>query len=225
MRIRGKEQKLPLIPLRAQPWTIWVADVTSRNAHQVWASGERMNDSFPELTADVSFGFPANDRIVFASEQDGWNHLYSISISGGAPVLLTPGQFEVEDVSFSPDLKSILFSSNQNDVDRRHLWRVKLPDGRPEALTQGETMEWTPVETGQGNYVACLGSTATSPAMPYRLAQKGREMLAGSELPKDFPSAQLVVPKQVLFRSEDGLEIHGQLFVPQGRKGAGPALI
>ncbi|HZP16404.1 MAG TPA: prolyl oligopeptidase family serine peptidase, partial [Terriglobales bacterium] len=155
----------------------------------------------------------------------GWNHLYSIATSGGAAVLLTPGQFEVEDVSFSPDLKSILFSSNQNDVDRRHLWRVSLPDGKPQPLTQGETIEWTPVETGQGNYVVCLGSTATSPAMPYRLGTKGREMLAASELPKDFPSSQLVTPKQVIFRSEDGLEIHGQLFVPQGRTAAGPALI
>jgi len=225
LRIPGKEQKLPLIPRRVVPWSIWVADVASGNTRQIWASGTRENDSFPELTADISFGFPANDRIVFASEQDGWNHLYSISTGGGAPALLTPGQFEVEDVSFSPDLKSVLFSSNQNDVDRRHLWRVALPDGKPQPLTQGETIEWTPVETGQGNYVVCLGSSATSPAMPYRVGAKGREMLAASELPKDFPSAQLVVPKQVVFRSEDGLEIHGQLFVPQARTSAGPALI
>jgi dipeptidyl aminopeptidase/acylaminoacyl peptidase len=34
-----------------------------------------------------------------------------------------------------------------------------------------------------------------------------------------------VVPKQAVFRSEDGLEIHGQLFVPNGRTQSGPALI
>ena len=225
LRIPGKQQKLPLIPIRVVPWSIWVADVASGNARQIWASGDKTNDSFPELTADISFGFPANDRIVFASEQDGRNHLYSVSISGGSAVLLTPGEFDVEDVSFSPNLKSVFYSSNQNDVDRRHLWTVTLPDGKPQPLTQGETMEWTPVETGQGNYVVCLGSTATSPAMPYRIGAKGREMLAAAELPKDFPSSQLVVPKQVVFRSEDGVEIHGQLFVPQGRTNRGPALI
>src|SRR5438876_11198683 len=32
-------------------------------------------------------------------------------------------------------------------------------------------------------------------------------------------------PKQVKFKSEDGLEIHGQLFVPAERRQAGPALI
>ena len=50
-------------------------------------------------------------------------------------------------------------------------------------------------------------------------------MMASEALPADFPSNQLVVPKQVVFRSEDGLEIHGQLFVPPGRSTAGPALI
>ncbi len=140
-------------------------------------------------------------------------------------MLLTPGDYDVEDVTLAPDNRSLLYTSNENDIDRRHIWRVTLPDGKPVAVTHGETMEWSPVETGVGNYLACLGSTATSPAMPYRIIAKGREMIAASALPADFPSAQLVVPKQVIFNSEDGLKIHGQLFVPAGRTQSGPALV
>jgi dipeptidyl aminopeptidase/acylaminoacyl peptidase len=225
LRIPGIEQKLPLIPVRNTPWGIWLADAASGAGKEIWQSGEQADDSFPELTADGSFQFPANDRIVFASEQDGWNHLYSLGTPGGTAILLTPGNFEVEDVALSADKRSILFSSNQDDVDRRHLWRVEVSGGMPVALTRGETMEWTPVETGQGHEIVCLGSTATSPAMPYRITEKSREMIAAAALPADFPSAQLVVPRQVIFKSGDGLEIHGQLFVPAGRTGAGPALV
>jgi dipeptidyl aminopeptidase/acylaminoacyl peptidase len=82
-----------------------------------------------------------------------------------------------------------------------------------------------PVATGDGRFVVCLGSTATSPAMPYVLRAGGRDMLAREAFPADFPSAQLVTPKQVTFQSEDGFTIHGQLFVPKGRSGAGPALV
>ena len=85
-------------------------------------------------------------------------------------------------------------------------------------------MEWTPVELSDGRTIVCLGSTAVSPAMPYHLTSSGREMIAGL-LPGDFPTAQLVAPKQVTFPAEDGLEIHGQLFVPRGRTAAGPALL
>ncbi|MBZ5706725.1 MAG: prolyl oligopeptidase family serine peptidase [Acidobacteriia bacterium] len=225
VRLPGIREKLPLIPEVPTLWAIWMADAASASAKEIWHSGEKPNDSFPELTADTSFYFPANDKLLFASEQDGWNHLYSIAAEGGTATLLTPGQFEVEDVALSVDRRSVLYSSNQDDVDRRHISRVALEGGKPEPLTRGETLEWNPVETGVGGSVVCLGSTATSPAMPYRINTQGREMIAAAALPADFPSKQLVTPKQVVFKSEDGFEIHGQLFVPAGRTQPGPALI
>ena len=225
IRIPGIEQKLPLIPLRVTPWGIWVADLQNGNATEIWHSGTKADDSFPELTADGSFLFASNDRIIFASEQDGRNHLYSISTSGGAPSRLTAGQFDVEDITVSADRHSLIYTSNQDDIDRRHVWRVGLDGTKPQALTKGETIEWSPVETGQDNAVLCLGSSATTPAMPYLVAPQSRQMIATAALPGDFPSKQLVVPKQVVFRSDDGFEIHGQLFAPQGRSTSGPALI
>jgi dipeptidyl aminopeptidase/acylaminoacyl peptidase len=228
IRIPGVEQKVPLIPERVIPWAIWVAEVESGKGKEIWHSGSERDDSYPDLTADESFYFGGNDRVLFDSEQDGWNHLYSISAAGGSPTLLTPGQFDVEDVALSADQKSVLYSSNQyssnqDDINRRHIWRVGLEGGKPQALSQGETMEWSPVEAG--NVVVCLGSTATTPGMPYRITAKGREMLASAALPADFPSKQLVTPKQVTFKSEDGFEIHGQLFMPVGRTQPGPAVI
>jgi dipeptidyl aminopeptidase/acylaminoacyl peptidase len=51
--------------------------------------------------------------------------------------------------------------------------------------------------------------------MPYVITAQGREMIAKSALPADFPSAQLVTPRQVIFKAADGWEIHGQLFEPK----------
>ncbi len=80
-----------------------MADATTAEGREIWHSGKEANDSFPAETADKSFYFAGNDRLVFASEQDGWNHLYSIAASGGAATLLTPGSFEVEDVTLAND--------------------------------------------------------------------------------------------------------------------------
>ncbi len=228
VRLGGKRMKESLIPQSPKPWSIWVYDVAKDSGREIWKSGPALDDSLPELTEDTSFQFAAKNRIVFASEQDGWNHLYSVSTAGGAATLLTPGEFETEDVALSTDKASVIYSSNQagadpNDVDRRHLWRVAVEGGTPQAITRGATMEWTPLEVA--GKVVCLGSTATSPAMPYVVTPQGREMIAKAALPADFPSAQLVTPKQVIFKSEDGWQIHGQLFEPnmEGRTSSRPS--
>src|SRR5438477_10522044 len=225
IRTPSVQDKLPLIPVRVTPWAIWMADAATGNGKEIWHSGNQPNDSFPRLTADASFYFVTDDKLIFVSEQDGWNHLYSIAPTGGSATLLTSGVFEVENVAPSFDGRSVLISSNQDDVDRRHLWRVSLETGKAQALTAGESIEWSPVETSQGNFVVCFASNAIVPAMPYRVTPQGKEMIATAALPADFPSKQLVVPKAVVFKSEDGLDIHGQLFTPPGRTQPGPALI
>jgi dipeptidyl aminopeptidase/acylaminoacyl peptidase len=234
IRQPGVEFKRPLIPEFPRPWAIWIADAQSGEGRELFHSGNAMEDSLP-LFAFQSLQFTNSGRIIFASEKDGHNHLYSIAMEGGAPQLLTPGDFDVEEVALSADKRSILCTSNQNDVDRRHIWRVgaiggesaigRIRGGEPEALTRGETIEWNPVETGDGKTLLCLGSSATSPAMPYRVTSSRRELLAKNVVPADFPEAQLVTPTQVVFKSADGLEIHGQLFTPKNQKRRGPALI
>jgi dipeptidyl aminopeptidase/acylaminoacyl peptidase len=224
IRQPGVEYKRPLIPEFPRPWALWIADAQSGEGRELFHSGNAMEDSLP-LFAFESLKFTNAGRIIFVSEKDGRNHLYSIAATGGAPQLLTPGDFDVEEVTLSADKRSVLYTSNQNDIDRRHIWRVSATGGEPQVLTHGETIEWNPVETSDGKTVLCLGSTATSPAMPYLLTSNGRESIAKNAVPADFPSAQLVTPKQVVFKSEDGLEIHGQLFTPKNQKERGPALI
>ncbi len=233
IRTPGAENHLPLIPVRAHPWAIWLADAATADAHELWHSGKQMNDSLPPFASE-SLKFAADGKVVFCSEQDGRNHLYSVSTEGGQPVLLTAGKFDVEDVELTPDKTAVLYTSNQNDEERRHVFKIPLGaaeivDGKAIGvnvpITHGATIEWHPLMLADGKTIVSFGSTATSPAMPYRLTEKGREMIAASALPKNFPSEQLVEPQTVTFKSEDGLEIHGQLFVPRNHAQQAAAVI
>jgi dipeptidyl aminopeptidase/acylaminoacyl peptidase len=226
VRTAADEQKLPLIPVRSRPWSLWIADAGKGTGRLLWRSGSKPEDSLPELTEEGSLNVAADGRVVFSSEQDGRNHLYSIASSGGSAALLTPGDFDVEDVTLSADKTWVIYSSNQADVDRRHLWRVSAAGGSPQqALTSGDTIEWSPVQTGDGKSIVCLGSTATSPAMPYEISAQGRDMIAKQAMPADFPSASLVTPKQVIFQSDDGITLHGQLFLPRSARGKVPGIV
>jgi N-acyl-D-aspartate/D-glutamate deacylase/acetyl esterase/lipase len=140
--------------------------------------------------------------------------LYSVSAQGGQPLLLTPGECEYEQATFTPDKRELIYSSNCGDIDRRHLWRVSIANGKPKALTSGEGIEWSPVVAG--SHLAFLASDANQPAMLRAMPAGGgvARSVAAETLPKDFPSAKLVALQQAIFKAADGLDIHGQLFLP-----------
>ena len=115
---------------RLQPWAIYIADARTGEGKQIWRSGDLDTDSFSGLGDQDFWQWVAGDRLLFPSEKDGWAHLYSISADGGALTTLTPGEFEVENATLSPDKSFVIFSSNKNDIDRRHLWRVSVNGGR-----------------------------------------------------------------------------------------------
>jgi len=224
LRRHGRESGLPLLQVLPEPWSLWVADTQHYTPSQIWQSGQSSRDSLPSF-ADRSLKVSSDNHVIFDSEQDGWNHLYSIGLDGGKTTLLTPGEFSVEDVELSADGRSVIFSSNQNDIDRRHIWQVPAAGGEaPVALSQGQSIEWSPLQLSNETTI-CLGSSATTPALVYKLERSGRKLLTPNALPADFPSSQLVVPEEVVFKSEDGLTVHGQLFRPKNQKLPGPGLI
>jgi dipeptidyl aminopeptidase/acylaminoacyl peptidase len=211
---------------RFQPWAIEVADVRSGEAKEIWHSGSADNDSYSGFGGDF-WQWVAGNRILFSSEKDGWAHLYSISADGGAVTALTPGEFEVENAALSPDKSFVVFSTNKNDIDHRHLWRVNTSGGAPAQITKGDGIEMYPVLFDSGRQIAFFRSTARDPFLPFTVSLDGSNLkpLAPLALPRDFPSAKLVVPEQVIFKAADGWEIHGQLFKPANASGKLPALV
>ena len=210
-------------PDRPHPWAIWVADTDTWSAKELWHSGKELTDSYPYM-ADGSgvIHWATENRIVFAGEQDGWQRLYSIAAGGRTATLLTPGNCEVEQWSLAPDGKTVLFSSNCNDIDRRHLWSVAASGGKPAQLSIGQGIEWSPVVVADSGYLAFVASDASHTARPFvrQLADSSSEAkpLAAETWPAQFPADQLITPQQVVFKSSDGLDIHAQLFLPKNLK-------
>src|SRR5580693_5730131 len=218
IRIAATTSRIFFGPHRAaeQPWSIRLAAVDSGNGRELWHTAEGPGSAFHAMVADNQLFWGAGDRIVFPWERTGWLHLYSISTHGDAPTPLnTNGEFEIEHVSISSDRKTVLFSSNQDDIDHRHLWRVTVLGENLTPLTRGDGIEWSPTETGDGKAVVMLHSDARNPARAaIKIANSEVRDLAPDSIPAEFPAAALVVPQQVILSAADGMRIHAQLFLP-----------
>lgn len=214
-------------PDRAHPWAIWVADVDSAAAQEIWHSGSAMQDSFPYMAEDTGGGivrWESDNHIVFASEAEGWQHLYSLSADGGAAKLLTPGNCEVEEWSFTPERNTVYFNSNCGDIDRRHVWSVGVDGSGLRQWTGGQGaagIEWDPVVLSGNRDLFYIGSDPTHPGRVFHSTlgeNRAAAEISSTAWGGQFPPDRLVVPQPVIFHSVDGYEIHGQLFLPKNLK-------
>ena len=155
--------------LTGDPWTLRVATVGEGTSKQIWKADAGNGSVFHAIVAENQLAWTAGNRIVFPWEKDGWSHLYSVPADGGAPLLLTPGNFEVEHVACSEDGKQIVYSSNQNDIDRRHIWTVSAAAGPPTASPEGDSLEWSPCPSPAAS-PTCAPTPAIPPARPIRWA-------------------------------------------------------
>lgn len=196
----------------ALPFSIRIADVASGTSREVFRADDGTGSVFSGVTATNQLFWGAGDRIVFPWEGDGWKRLYSVSTRGGDPTPLTPTGGEVQNASISPDRRSILFDSNADDIDRKHLWRVGVDGSDPRRLTEGAGVEWSPLALRDGA-VAFQASSGVEPAHTAVLVDGARRR-ASPATPTRFPALELVEPEAVVFRAADGMSIHGQLFLP-----------
>lgn len=216
IRIPAAKGRIPFAPRReGEPWSIRIADATIGKGREVWRAEAGRGSVFREVVAENQLLWGAGDQIVFPWERDGWTHLYSVPTRGGTAKLLTPGNFEVEYVAFSQNRQEMVFSSNQDDIDRRHVWRVSPAADHPTAVTSGTGIETAPVLASDNRAVLVLRSDAHTPMRAAVVGSKGElRDLTPDTLPSEFPASALVAPQQVILSAADGMRIHGQLFLP-----------
>jgi len=227
---RGGKAK-PILEARHNPWEIRVAALGKVGSKRIWKAPETLRGNMPTTHGRANLHWAAKGRIVFLSYEDGWPHLYSISEKGSKALLLTPGDYMAEYIHLSPDGKYLFFAGNTGndpfDIDRRHIVKVPIDKAKAEVMTPGTGLEWTPIITGESGDLIFLSATPKRPPLPAVMDRNNRKikLLAEDHIPSNFPIEQLVVPEQVLYKSEDGLEIHATLFKPKNMKGKSPAII
>jgi dipeptidyl aminopeptidase/acylaminoacyl peptidase len=218
MRTPASSELNMFAPAReGRPWSIMVAEAATGEARAIWTADSGMGSVFRGIVTADQLMWGADDRIVFPWEKTGWTLLYSVPASGGSATRLTPGDFEVEYATLTPDKRHVVYNGNLRDIERRDLFRVAVTGGAPTPITNGEWIEWQPAVASDGSTIAYLRSGAQRPAHAMiRLASGSERPLAPETMPSDYPEQRLVRPTSVTLTAADGMQIPAQLFLPPG---------
>src|SRR5215469_9905369 len=196
------------------PWSIWVADAVSGQGKRIWQADAGVGSVFLPTLSETNLLWTREGSLVFPWEKTGWLQLYAVPATGGVAVALTSGAFEVAHLAISPDRAHVVYSSNERDEDRLHVWTVDLEHKSTVRAGSGAAIEDLPVVGGDGTVFA-LQSGAAQPLQPVMLSRGHWQALAAEAIPGSFPLRRLVAPESVTFPAKDGQVTHAQLFLPR----------
>jgi dipeptidyl aminopeptidase/acylaminoacyl peptidase len=224
--------------------SVMKASVATGEAEEVWHNepNDRMlsNINNPRLAGN-HLVFPFNvgggrgGRGAPQAEQpagpvDEWDRYYSLELKPGAkPTLITTTDGLIEDqtsINLSPDGKTFYYSTNAQDIDRRHIWAVPVAGGTPTQITSGKGIETWPVPLASGKLLATqsadwkrpqsIGVWKLGPAT-LTTAQQQYVFPTAAQM-KTFPTALHVEPTAVTTKAADGMNVYNQLFLPPDLK-------
>jgi dipeptidyl aminopeptidase/acylaminoacyl peptidase len=77
---------------------------------------------------------PEGDKLMFQSEQDGWNHIYTVNPDGSDLQQHTRGNFEVPWAAWT-GAEQIVFASTKVNPGERHIYTLNISNNDIEKLT------------------------------------------------------------------------------------------
>jgi len=192
-------------------FSIWIADADALSAKMIWKAPA--DDGGFAQNREKPLAWTLTNRILFYSEHNGWNHIYSMSPDGSDLKDITPGDnSEVENFVLDAAGQYIYFDGNRDDIDRRHIWKSNVVTGNPVAVTSGEGIEMFPAFGGINLY--CIRSTTNGTRMLVRVEEaKKATVPINVQRTSSFTGTAFVKPEQAIFKAADGTTIHGQLFI------------
>ncbi|HEV8357030.1 MAG TPA: DPP IV N-terminal domain-containing protein, partial [Gemmatimonadales bacterium] len=123
--------------------SLWIGTVATGEARELWHN--QPNDSRFPAVATIAW---AGEAVIFPAEPEEWARWYAVPVSSrdpaAAPVELTPGEGQVEHTALSNDGKTLFYTTNAGDIDRRHVWKVSTSGGQAEQVTTGDGIETYP---------------------------------------------------------------------------------
>ena len=172
---------------------------------------------------------PDNKRVYFQSERDGFSHLYTVSIDGGAPVQLTSGKFEVFDVRLSEDKSKFYLTTSEVSFFERNLYSMSFDGGPRTRLTSMPGNNQATVSPDQTK-LAILRSFSNKPTelyiAPNKTGTTEAEIKQVTDSPTDeWKSYNWIAPPIVNFKARDGATVYARLYKSANFKKGGPAVV
>lgn len=148
---------------------------------------------------------PGSDKLMFQSERDGWNHIYTINADGSGLHQHTHGEYDIPFAEFIDD-KTMVIATSQNDPGDIQLYKLDLRSDKQDALTNEEGHRRSFSLGPNKRYVVYSKTYFNEPAELYLLdiRKAGNEIQLTNTIPDEFSAIDWQKEDYVRITGRDG---------------------
>ncbi|MHB8647918.1 MAG: S9 family peptidase, partial [Thermomicrobiales bacterium] len=160
---------------------------------------------------------------IWASERTGFQHLYRYDRDGNLRNAITHGDWMVEGIAGVDETNGLVyFTGTLDGPTERHLYFVSLDGGEPRRITDAPGMHTVITDHAVRRFVDVHHNTETPPTVTLRSLVDGAiiQTIYDKTDPR-IARLALQPPELVTLQSRDGETLHGAIYRPPARFGAG----
>ncbi|MGI8690422.1 MAG: DPP IV N-terminal domain-containing protein, partial [Thermomicrobiales bacterium] len=165
-----------------------------------------------------------NGGFIWASERTGFQHLSRYDRGGNLRNAITAGDWMVDGIAGVDETNGLIyFTGTLDGPTERHLYAVSLDGGEPHRITETPGMHTVVTDHAMRRFVDIHHNTETPPTVTLRALADGSTIrtLYDKSDPR-ISRLDLQPPELVTLHSRDGESLHGAIYRPPTRFGAGP---
>ena len=135
---------------------------------------EETDEAYLEITDHHFPAFLPDDRFLWTSERDGFNHLYLYARDGSLIRQLTKGPWEVTEIyGYDPEGDRIYYQSTESGSINRDLYSIKSKGDKKRRLSSMEGTHEAEFSADFNYYIDTFSDSDTPPAFTLHKAQTG----------------------------------------------------
>ena len=177
------------------------------------------SDAWVNLNNDLHF-LKQQSAFIWASERDGFNHLYLFDLKGKLKTQLTKGNWAVDELEYIDETAGWVYFTGRKDTPiEKHLYRVPLAGGKIERVSREAGMHDPVFADNQSVYLDYFNSLSQPPQISLH-GDKGQHLawVEQNQVKAGHPLYDYAglwqLPEFKELKAEDGQILQTRLFKP-----------
>lgn len=188
------------------------------------------SDTWLNLHHDLYF-LKESGQFIWASEKDGFKHLYLFENGGKQVKQLTKGEWVVDEiVAIDEANKQVFFTGRKDTPIERHLYQVAIDSGEINKVSQRSGFHDINFSKDASVYIDSF-STINSPKQVSLHKADGSRLtwLQENQIDESHPlfayQDSWIKPEFGKFKTQDGVSLHYRMWMPKEIKGKHPVIV